>query len=51
MHTKGCTEIYEAFELLAAKDIDDLSSQAVTIVFDLFLLFFVFSLVLQIFVV
>ena len=22
MHTRGCTEIYEAFELLAAKDID-----------------------------
>ena len=22
MHTKGCTEMYEAFELLAAKDID-----------------------------
>ena len=22
MHAKGCTEIYEAFELLAAKDID-----------------------------
>ena len=22
MHTRGCTEIYEAFELLAARDID-----------------------------
>ena len=22
MHTRGCAEIYEAFELLAAKDID-----------------------------
>ena len=31
MHTKGCTEIYKAFELLAAKDIDSMIIKAIQV--------------------